>query len=75
MDNPHVSNDSSIYITKLIPGGAAAMDKRLRVNDIILKVSLKHVETGDHVVNSVRKKTNEVRGLFDISKIHVANSD
>ena len=39
IDNPHVGSDTSIYITKLIPGGAAAMDKRLRVNDIILKVS------------------------------------
>ena len=38
IDNPHVGSDTSIYITKLIPGGAAAMDKRLRVNDIILKV-------------------------------------
>ena len=38
IDNPHIGSDTSIYITKLIPGGAAAMDKRLRVNDIILKV-------------------------------------
>ena len=37
VDNPHIGNDTSIYITKLIPGGAAAMDKRLRVNDIILR--------------------------------------
>lgn len=40
IDNPHVGSDTSIYITKLIPGGAAAMDKRLRVNDIILKVCM-----------------------------------
>ena len=40
IDNPHVGSDTSIYITKLIPGGAAAMDKRLRVNDIILKVGV-----------------------------------
>ena len=40
IDNPHVGSDTSIYITKLIPGGAAAMDKRLRVNDIILKVQI-----------------------------------
>ena len=37
VDNPHIGNDTSIYITKLINGGAAAMDKRLRVNDIILR--------------------------------------
>ena len=39
VDNPHIGNDPSIYITKLIPGGAASNDKRLRVNDIICKVS------------------------------------
>ena len=38
VDNPHIGNDPSIYITKLIPGGAASNDKRLRVNDIIVKV-------------------------------------
>merc|ERR1719209_2279950 len=30
-DNPHVSNDASIYITKIIDGGAAAVDGRLTV--------------------------------------------
>ncbi|CAG5117166.1 unnamed protein product, partial [Candidula unifasciata] len=29
-DNPHIGDDPSIYITKLIPGGAAAADGRLR---------------------------------------------
>ncbi|XP_042899974.1 disks large homolog 1 isoform X3 [Parasteatoda tepidariorum] len=38
-DNPHVGDDPSIYITKLIQGGAAAADGRLQVNDIILKVN------------------------------------
>ncbi|XP_022238114.1 disks large 1 tumor suppressor protein-like isoform X4 [Limulus polyphemus] len=38
-DNPHIEGDSGIYITKLIPGGGAAVDGRLRVNDIILKVN------------------------------------
>ena len=37
VDNPHIGNDTSIYITKVIMGGAADMDKRLRVNDIILR--------------------------------------
>ncbi|PIK55649.1 putative disks large-like 1-like, partial [Apostichopus japonicus] len=29
-DNPHIGEDPSIFITKLIPGGAAAVDGRLR---------------------------------------------
>ncbi|KAJ8342302.1 hypothetical protein SKAU_G00322300 [Synaphobranchus kaupii] len=38
-DNPHVGDDPSIFITKIIPGGAAAQDGRLRVNDCILFVN------------------------------------
>lgn len=38
-DNPHVGTDTSIYITKLIPGGAASADGRLNVNDCIVSVS------------------------------------
>ena len=30
-DNPHISNDNSIFITKIIDGGAAAQDGRLKV--------------------------------------------
>uniref|UniRef100_A0A671T9U1 Disks large homolog 1-like n=1 Tax=Sinocyclocheilus anshuiensis TaxID=1608454 RepID=A0A671T9U1_9TELE len=38
-DNPHIGEDPSIFITKIIPGGAAAQDGRLRVNDCILRVN------------------------------------
>ncbi|KAM6962469.1 discs large homolog 1-like protein [Aplochiton taeniatus] len=38
-DNPHIGDDPSIFITKIIPGGAAAQDQRLRVNDCILRVN------------------------------------
>ncbi|XP_023696686.1 discs large homolog 1-like protein isoform X18 [Paramormyrops kingsleyae] len=38
-DNPHIGEDPSIFITKVIPGGAAAQDGRLRVNDCILRVN------------------------------------
>lgn len=37
-DNPHVGADSAIYITKLIPGGAASSDGRLSINDCIVSV-------------------------------------
>uniref|UniRef100_A0A4W5KEK1 Discs large MAGUK scaffold protein 3 n=1 Tax=Hucho hucho TaxID=62062 RepID=A0A4W5KEK1_9TELE len=33
MDNPHIPDDPGIFITKIIPGGAAAMDGRLGHND------------------------------------------
>lgn len=38
-DNPHVGDDPSIYITKIIQGGAADVDGRLRINDIICSVN------------------------------------
>ncbi|XP_077054863.1 disks large homolog 1 isoform X10 [Siphateles boraxobius] len=38
-DNPHIGEDPSIFITKIIPGGAAAQDGSLRVNDSILRVN------------------------------------
>ncbi|XP_077414052.1 discs large homolog 1-like protein isoform X26 [Vanacampus margaritifer] len=39
IDNPHIGEDPSIFITKVIVGGAAAQDGRLRVNDVILRVN------------------------------------
>ncbi|XP_057712525.1 discs large homolog 1-like protein isoform X5 [Corythoichthys intestinalis] len=39
VDNPHVGDDPGIFITKVIAGGAAAQDGRLRVNDVILRVN------------------------------------
>ncbi|XP_068175161.1 disks large homolog 4-like isoform X2 [Antennarius striatus] len=38
-DNPHIGDDPSIFITKIIPGGAAAQNGRLRVNDCIMRVN------------------------------------
>ncbi|KAK3096187.1 hypothetical protein FSP39_024179 [Pinctada imbricata] len=47
-DNPHVGEDPSIFITKIIPGGAAAEDKRLKINDIIVKVNEVDVSNATH---------------------------
>ncbi|XP_053539453.1 disks large homolog 1 isoform X4 [Ictalurus punctatus] len=47
-DNPHVGEDPSIFITKIIPGGAAAQDGRLGVNDCILRVNDVNVRDVTH---------------------------
>ncbi|XP_031415383.1 discs large homolog 1-like protein isoform X18 [Clupea harengus] len=47
-DNPHIGEDPSIFITKVIPGGAAAQDGRLRVNDVILRVNEVEVRDVTH---------------------------
>ncbi|XP_061096205.1 disks large homolog 1 isoform X16 [Conger conger] len=47
-DNPHIGEDPSIFITKIIMGGAAAQDGRLRVNDCILRVNEADVRDVTH---------------------------
>ncbi|XP_068582203.1 disks large homolog 1-like isoform X15 [Cebidichthys violaceus] len=47
-DNPHIGEDPSIFITKVIAGGAAAQDGRLRVNDVILRVNEADVRDVTH---------------------------
>jgi disks large protein 1 len=62
-DNPHIGDDTAIYITKLIPGGAAAADGRLRVNDTILQVNEVTVVDVPHAaaVDALKRAGNEVR--------------
>ncbi|XP_058884231.1 disks large homolog 2 isoform X16 [Acipenser ruthenus] len=48
IDNPHIGDDPGIFITKIIPGGAAAEDGRLRVNDCILRVNDADVSEVSH---------------------------
>ncbi|EEB19504.1 discs large, putative [Pediculus humanus corporis] len=62
-DNPHIGDDSGIYITKLISGGAAAADGRLRVNDTILQVNDVSVMDVPHAtaVEALKKAGNQVR--------------
>uniref|UniRef100_A0AAV2KU91 Discs large homolog 1-like protein n=1 Tax=Knipowitschia caucasica TaxID=637954 RepID=A0AAV2KU91_KNICA len=47
-DNPHIGDDPSIFITKIIPGGAAAQNGRLRVNDSIVRVNEVDVRSVTH---------------------------
>lgn len=62
-DNPHFGNDTAIYITKLIPGGAASADGRLRVNDTILQVNDVSVVDVPHAaaVDALKRAGNTVK--------------
>ncbi|KMZ09238.1 uncharacterized protein Dsimw501_GD17020, isoform B [Drosophila simulans] len=62
-DNPHIGTDTSIYITKLISGGAAAADGRLSINDIIVSVNDVSVVDVPHAsaVDALKKAGNVVK--------------
>ncbi|XP_026848229.1 disks large 1 tumor suppressor protein isoform X1 [Drosophila persimilis] len=62
-DNPHIGTDTSIYITKLISGGAAAADGRLSINDIIVSVNDVSVVDVPHAsaVEALKKAGNAVK--------------
>ncbi|XP_063625261.1 disks large 1 tumor suppressor protein isoform X1 [Cydia splendana] len=61
-DNPHIGDDPHIYVTKLIPGGAAAASQ-LQINDAILQVNETNVENVTHAeaVDALKKAGNTVR--------------
>ncbi|KAM8974888.1 disks large homolog 2 isoform 2-T2 [Pelodytes ibericus] len=63
IDNPHIGDDPGIFITKIIPGGAAAEDGRLRVNDCILRVNEVDVSEVSHsrAVESLKEAGSIVR--------------
>lgn len=62
-DNPHIGDDPAICITKIIPGGAAAVDGRLKINDVILKVNDVSVVNVPHAaaVEALKRAGNHVR--------------
>ncbi|XP_076454332.1 disks large homolog 1-like [Babylonia areolata] len=61
-DNPHIGDDPSIFITKIIPGGAAADDGRLKLNDVIVRVGDEDVTNTTHTaaVDALRKSGSKV---------------
>lgn len=62
-DNPHVGDDTAIYVTKLIAGGGAAADGRLRVGDSILAVNDQPVVDVPHAVavEALKRAGNSVK--------------
>lgn len=66
IDNPHYKDDNSIYITRFIPNGPAALDGRLKLEDIIVKVDdidlidVKHSEA----VSALKNSANRVQLLI-----------
>ncbi|XP_061383293.1 disks large 1 tumor suppressor protein isoform X4 [Danaus plexippus] len=61
-DNPHIADDPLIYVTKLIPGGAAAASQ-LQINDAILQVNDTSVENVTHAeaVDALKKAGSSVK--------------
>jgi len=39
-DSPHVGNDPSLYVTKIIDGGTAAVDGRMRLTRKLIVINL-----------------------------------
>ncbi|KAH9383334.1 hypothetical protein HPB48_024549 [Haemaphysalis longicornis] len=75
-DNPHIGEDPSIYITKLISGGAAAADGRLQVNDIILRVNDVDLIDVPHsiAVEALKRAGNSVHLLVKRQRYPVGSS-
>lgn len=78
VDNPHYKDDNNIYITRFIPNGPAALDGRLKLEDIIVKVDdidlidVKHSEA----VSALKNSSNRVQLLIRRKKpmLQVASS-
>ncbi|XP_053212722.1 disks large homolog 1-like isoform X2 [Panonychus citri] len=62
-ENLPINTDTNIYVTKIISGGAAALDGRLQVDDIILKVNEIDLINCPHpvAVEALKEAGNRVR--------------
>uniref|UniRef100_A0A1I8EJW0 Disks large 1 tumor suppressor protein n=1 Tax=Wuchereria bancrofti TaxID=6293 RepID=A0A1I8EJW0_WUCBA len=63
LDQPYIDGDPSIYVTNIIPGGAAAADGRMKIQDIIMKVNTADCTQVPHetTVNALKNAGNVVR--------------
>lgn len=69
-DNPHYKNDSSIYITRFVPNGPAAVDGRLKLEDIIVRVDDTDLNDVSHskAVDALKNSQNRVQLLIKRKK-------
>lgn len=76
VDNPHYLNDNSIYITKFIPNSTAALDGRLKLEDIIVKVDDIDLTDVTHLeaVTALQKSGNRVQLLIKRRKPNLINT-
>lgn len=72
-DNPHIGDDPAICLTKIIPGGAAAIDGRMKINDVILKVNDVSVVNVPHsaAVEALKRAGNLVRLVSQETFVYV----
>ncbi|KAM3728602.1 Disks large [Dirofilaria immitis] len=63
LDQQYIDGDPSIYVTNIIPGGAAAADGRMKIQDIIMKVNTTDCTRVPHetTVNALKNAGNVVR--------------
>ncbi|MFH4973807.1 hypothetical protein AB6A40_000516 [Gnathostoma spinigerum] len=63
VDQPYFDGDPHIYVTNIIPGGAASADQRMKPLDVILKVNSTDCSRVPHevTVNALKNAGNVVR--------------
>lgn len=66
VDEPHIPGDTRVYVTKVVPGGVAEQDGRMRVDDVILAVNGVDVAAVSHAaaVNALKLSGNQLRLLL-----------
>ena len=62
-DNPHVEEDPGIFITRIIPGGAAAATGHIFLNDVIVSVNGVDISAVSHsqAVDALKAAGNQVQ--------------
>lgn len=72
IDNSHLENDHRIYVTKITPGGAASLDGRLQIHDVIKKVNDISISQVTHAtaVNILKEAGKKVKLVSSSEELH-----